>query len=96
MWEYMVKLAGKGSIEEKTLVNLVYSEPKGKLTIPKIINTFSQWNIGDDQPSLSVCEMKCDDIFPINETLLPLFKRKLITYIGQSTNSLSKKIIKIN
>jgi hypothetical protein len=66
------------------------------LTIPKIINTFSQWNVGDDQPSLSVFEMKCDDIFPINETLLPLFKRKLITYIGQSTISDGKKIVKIN
>lgn len=96
VWEYVVKIASKGSTEEKTLVNLIHSEPKGKLTIPKIINTFSQWNVGDDQPSLSVCEMKCNDIFPINETLLPLFKRKLITHIYQSTNSLDRKSIKIN
>jgi hypothetical protein len=28
--------------------------------------------------------MLCEGNFPINETLLPLFKRKLITYINQT------------
>jgi hypothetical protein len=27
--------------------------------------------------------MVCDGEFPINETLLPLFKRKMINYVGQ-------------
>jgi len=90
VWEYNIKPAAKKSPEEKTLVNLIYSEPKNKLTMPKIINTFSQWNLGDEQVTLPVFEMKCNDIFPINETLLPLFKRKLISYINQS--SIEKKI----
>jgi hypothetical protein len=84
VWEYEIKPASKGSSEEKTLVNLIYSEPKNKLTIPKIINTFSQWNLEDVRPTLPIFEMKCNDIFPINETLLPLFKRKMIGYINQS------------
>ena len=28
--------------------------------------------------------MTCNGEFPIEETLLPLFKRKLITYVGQN------------
>jgi hypothetical protein len=84
LWEYNIKSAAKKSSEEKTLVNLIYSEPKLKLTIPKIINTFSQWNGEDERSSLPVFEMTCSDIFPINETLLPLFKRKLINTIRQS------------
>jgi hypothetical protein len=27
--------------------------------------------------------MSCEGEFPINETLLPLFKRKLISYVNQ-------------
>jgi hypothetical protein len=95
VWEYDIKPAGKGSPEEKTMVNLVYSEPKNNLTIPKIINTFSQWNLEDERSTLPVFEMRCSDIFPINETLLPLFKRKLITYINLSETKEVKKPIKI-
>lgn len=97
VWEYEIKPASKGSPEEKTLVNLIYSEPKNKLTIPKIINTFSQWNLEDVRPTLPIFEMKCNDIFPINETLLPLFKRKMIGYINQSIPEKSVRLkIKID
>lgn len=95
VWEYNVMPAARGSVEKKTLVNLIYSEPKGKLTMPKIINTFSQWNGEDERTTLPVFEMKCSDIFPINETLLPLFKRKLISYINMETFSEEKKVIRI-
>ena len=75
------------------MVNLIYSEPKGKLTIPKIINTLSQWNDEDERTKLPVFEMVCSDIFPINETLLPLFKRKLISYIQQTTKQNFSKTV---
>ena len=39
--------------------------------------------------------MKCSDIFPINETLLPLFKRKLISYINQEMYGKEKKMMRI-
>jgi hypothetical protein len=95
VWEYNITPASRGSIEKKTLVNLIHSEPKDKLTIPKIINTFSQWSTEEEKPSLPVFEMKCSDIFPINETLLPLFKRKLISYINQEIYGDEKKVIRI-
>jgi hypothetical protein len=95
VWEYNIKQASRKSPEEKTLVNLIYSEPKGKLTIPKIINTLSQWNDEDERTKLPVFEMVCSDIFPINETLLPLFKRKLISYIQQTTKQNFSKTVEI-
>jgi len=52
------------------------------LTIPKIVSTFSQWNV-DGGTRMPVVEMLSRGDFPINETLLPLFKRKLISYIEQ-------------
>lgn len=96
VWEYNIKQASKNSPEEKTLVNLIYSEPKAKLTIPKIINSFSQWNGEDERTKLPVFEMSCSDIFPIDETLLPLFKRKLIGYIHQTSTSRFTNKIEIN
>jgi hypothetical protein len=53
-----------------------------KMTIPKIITTFSQWNT-EGKSKLPVVEMISRGNFPINETLLPLFKRKLISYVSQ-------------
>lgn len=82
VWEYEIKPAAKGSPEQKTVVNLIYSEPKGGLTIPKIIDMFTTWQ--EEKSTLPVFEMTSNDMFPINETLLPLFKRKLIGYLNQN------------
>jgi hypothetical protein len=82
VWEYEKKPAAKNSPESKVFVNLIYSENKKDLTIPKIIDTFSKWNV-EDKTKLPVIEMISRGDFPIDETLLPLFKRKLISYIDQ-------------
>ncbi len=82
VWEYENKPAAKGSPENKVVVNLIYDEEKNDLTIPKIITTFSQWNT-EGKSKLPVVEMISRGNFPINETLLPLFKRKLISYVNQ-------------
>jgi hypothetical protein len=82
IWEYEKKPAAKGSPEKIIVVNLIYSDEKNDLTIPKIVSTFSQWTV-DGGTRMPVVEMLSRGDFPINETLLPLFKRKLISYIDQ-------------
>lgn len=82
IWEYEKKPAAKGSPENIMVVNLIYSDVKNDLTIPKIVSTFSRWNV-DGGTKMPVVEMLSVGDFPINETLLPLFKRKLISYIDQ-------------
>ena len=76
------KPAAKGSPESKVVTNLIYSDEKKDLTIPKIINNFSQWTT-EDKKKLPVLEMISRGDFPIDQTLLPMFKRKLIAYVGQ-------------
>jgi hypothetical protein len=83
VWEYEIKSVNKKSPESKTLVNLIYSDKKTNLTITKIINTFSEWN-KEIETKVPIFEMVCVGDYPINETLLPLFKRKLITYVNQT------------
>jgi hypothetical protein len=82
IWEYEKKPAAKGSPESKVVTNLIYSEEKKNLTIPKIIDSFSQWTT-EDKKRLPVIEMISRGDFPIDQTLLPMFKRKLISYVGQ-------------
>jgi hypothetical protein len=50
------------------------------LTPTKIITTFSEL---EDKKKLPIVEMVSNGEFPLEETLLPLFKRKLISYIEQ-------------
>lgn len=94
VWEYEIKSITKRSPEQKTFVNLIYSDSKGDLTIPKIISTFTQWNEDKSKSTLPVFEMVCNSIFPVQETLLPLFKRKLMTYVNQSVPVNKVRIIK--
>lgn len=83
IWEFEVKKVAKKSPESKTIVNLIYSEPLNGLTINQIISKFSTWT--EDEIKVSpVFEMISQGEFPIQETLLPLFKRKLIAFINLS------------
>lgn len=83
VWEFEVKQVVKKSPESKTIVNLIYSEPSNGLTMNQIISKFSTWT--EEEVKVSpVFEMISQGEFPIQETLLPLFKRKLIAYINLS------------
>jgi hypothetical protein len=82
VWEYEKKPAAKGSPENKLIINLIYSDEKKDLTITKIIDMFSNVD-SEKQKILPIVEMTVNGEFPLEETLLPLFKRKLISYIVQ-------------
>jgi len=82
VWDYEKKPAAKGSPESKVITNLIYGGEKNNLTVSKIITNFTQWNV-EDTKKLPVIEMISRGDFPIEETLLPMFKRKLISYISQ-------------
>ena len=82
VWSYSkVQTKVKGELIEKMVINKIYDEKiDNTLTIKDIINRFSEVPYGKNP----VIEMKCEQEFPIDETLLPLFKRKFNTLIIQS------------
>jgi hypothetical protein len=82
VWEYELKKAAKNSPESVIKSNLIYSDLKNDLTLPKIISNFSTTK-EQAKNKLPVYEMTSAGDFPIENTLLPLFKRKLISYINQ-------------
>ena len=62
------------------VTTLIYCDDTNKLTVPKIIR---EYVTREDKSKLPVIEMVSRGEFPIEETLLPLFKRKLQSYLYQ-------------
>ena len=54
------------------------------LTIIKILSKFSPNYKVEKQNLLPIFEVKGNEIFPIEETLLPIFKRKVLNFVVQS------------
>lgn len=83
VWEYFIKKETKTNPQTMTNINLIYSDNIGELTIPKIINMFSTYE-SKDKRLAPVFQMSSNGIFPIDETLLPLFKRRIAGLISQT------------
>jgi hypothetical protein len=83
VWEYQIKKETKTNPQRMTNINLIYSDELGELTIPKIITTFSTYDSKDKRMG-PVFQMSSNGIFPIDETLLPLFKRRIAGLISQT------------
>lgn len=83
VWEYQIKKILPNIEEYDTEVKLIYEGEKKGLTFNQVIENFS--TISDTDKSTSpVFEVKASSEYPLDETLLPLFKRKLMSYILQS------------
>jgi hypothetical protein len=83
VWEYNLKKVDSNFDEHNADVKLIYTGNKKDKTFNNIIEEYSQFN-SKEQKYSPVFEMKITQEYPIEETLLPLFKRKLLSYILQS------------
>jgi hypothetical protein len=71
----------------------VYEGLQNDLTIQDNIFKFSKTYDKNNEESYPVFEVSSDDIFPLQETLIPMFKRKVVAYIKQ--NGSVKRNIKL-
>ena len=86
VWEYKFKKVVKGRNEVKQVVNLIYSEENKGLPISEIIQNFSKYSKYVTTTNLPVFEVFSSEDYPLEETLLPIFKRKIQSYITQTIN----------
>lgn len=92
VWEYKIDHEDKSIDEQMTTINKIYEGSRSDVKLNYIINEFS--NFSPLQKKLSpVFELKSEEDYPIEETLLPLFKRKLTSYIFQSIKLIDMKTI---
>ena len=83
IWKYTTTKVYKTKNQSRTTTKLIYEGPKNDLTIPEIISKFSKTYFDKGEDKYPLFEMVCKDIFPMEETLLPLFKRRVLAFISQ-------------
>ena len=86
VWEYQIKKPKKDNY--KLFLNKIHEGPHKEETLDSIIETKSVWKEIDLLKKLPVFEIKSDQNLPIEQTILPMAKRKILSQIFQ-TNTLN-------
>jgi hypothetical protein len=84
IWMYTTRKIYKTKGQTKTSLKLIFKGQQDSLTIPEIISTFSKTYEKNNEMNYPIFEVFCNDVFPLEETLIPIFKRKILAYISQS------------
>lgn len=90
IWKYYSRKVNNSDTQTKTNIKLIYKEPISDLTVNEIISNFLITQKKSKNHKFPIFEVVCEDIFPLEETLIPIFKRKIMSYISQSVKMESK------
>lgn len=86
VWEYEIKNFGKEDFDNKTKINLIYEDFPSEMNLATILDTFSNWNIDPSHEEFPIFELKSTQPFPMDATLIPIMKRKILAYVYQIIN----------
>lgn len=84
IWKYKRRKINKIPNQYRTKIDLIYNGSKDGLTITEILIKIVETYKSKKEDKDPIFELVCENEFPMNETLVPLFKRKIMTYISQS------------
>ena len=85
VWEYEVENKGDKAIN-KTNLNKIYENTPEDVTLVSIIENNSTFKNTNGKTELPIFEMKCNQDFPMEQTIIPIMKRKIMAYIFQIVN----------
>ena len=83
VWEYEIKHDKKDKSTSKTTLELISEGAIDQQTLTHILDTNSKWSNTDFYKDLPIFEIKCSNNFPFEETMVPIIKRKVMSYIYQ-------------
>ena len=86
IWEYDIKKLSADGLNTKTTINQIYENTPNEINLATILETFSKWNTDDRHQEFPVFEMKSNQSFPMEATMVPIMKRKLLAYTYQVIN----------
>jgi hypothetical protein len=92
IWRYNTKRVYKSNNQTKTTLDTIYYGEKLDLTMPEILSKFSKTYEKNKESDYPVFEVQCSDIFPLEETLVPIFKRKILSHINQNVK-INRKLL---
>lgn len=92
IWEYEV-IRNSEEHNTKLSLNNIFDEPSEDVTLNSILESKSKWKEVDIIKKIPVFEVKTNQEFPFDETLIPIVKRKVLAYIFQAVNAYREKNI---
>lgn len=84
VWEYYINVDSLSVDEYNLRLYLIYEGNKKEISLNKVIENNSSFQL-KDKKNVPVFEFRSKVTYPLYETLLPLFKRKMLAHIFQST-----------
>lgn len=85
IWEYQLKKERKKDSTHKTTIKLIYENLFDNSTISDLIGKNTTWTT--DFPKYSIFEVKSKISFPMEQTFVPILKRKVMALIFQTINA---------
>jgi len=86
VWEYEIRPDKKDKSTNRTHLGLISVGDVDEMTLTEIIESKSKWNGTNFYKNLPIFEIKCSQNFPFEETMVPIIKRKVMSYIFQVVN----------
>lgn len=86
VWEYYDKYLKKGVENVKTYLKLIYEDTYGDKTISEIIDENSSFTKNKEYKNIPIFEAKSSGQFPMDSTFVPILKRKLTSYLYQTSS----------
>lgn len=83
IWGYNIRKVYNVDNEYKTTIKKVYEGKMNDMTIHQLISNNSSNYVKNKENTYPVFEFTSQNEFPLYETLLPIFKRKLTSFINQ-------------
>ena len=87
VWEFQLKKPKKVDQNYKLYLNKIHEGLHEEETLNTIIETKSKWKEVDFVKKLPVFEVKCEKDLPLEQTVIPMIKRKILSFIFQTVNT---------
>lgn len=85
LWEYQIKKERKKDSNHKTTIKLIYENLFDNSTIGSLIEKNTSWTT--DFSKYPIFEVKSKISFPMEQTFVPILKRKVMALIFQTINA---------
>jgi hypothetical protein len=86
VWEFEIRKNKKDKLNNKTYIKQIYKGPPSELTLTYIIETYSNWKESERFLEYPIFEARCSHNLPLEQTLIPILKRKVTAYVYQIVN----------
>lgn len=86
VWEFEIKKSRRDKLNNKTYIREIYKGPPSELTLTYIIETYSTWKESENFKFYPIFEARCSHNLPLEQTLIPILKRKVTAYVYQIVN----------